>query len=593
MASVLLSDLTAASAARSQKTDRERTVSADVWYIPVNRSRVLIYAPFHGISTLVNRAMAAAVSVCLEDASAPIPAGAPWIEELRKEGNRPDRKCGVPDPCFLGLVPTRDCMMHCAYCDFAALQAHPVMSFDLIRRAVDGYAEVMRKSGAADWNIHFFGGEPFAAFKEVFFAVNYARRKAEEAGVPVRFEVTTNGFYSEEKARWIAENTDTVVLSLDGFPDSQNRQRPGSNGRESFQTVCRSADIFSKGPCELIIRSCISAENVEELAAWAAFLADRWTVGAVCLEPMIESAMSRKNGLMPPDPLFFARQWASAQRILKAKQIPLVYSSGDISECRNSLCPVGRDALIVDPEGQIGSCWQLAENRQTDGSGRYFGYVSSENMRIDEELLEQQRATSEENRESCRGCFCYAHCAGGCVLTRERNGDFCCMTKILTLWQLLDQLGCRNRSDEILENEVYRAWVTKQTDFRDAGLECPDTFPMVLSPYGTESWNRYHSPKPKELPPLPSDSAQGWFRDGSRIIIADTSGLNETDRGCSAADAISEQQKYIPYCGSSCSYDNFVQVLEGDESLKFQLDHSGMNKSDIEMVWSALREGSN
>ena len=94
--------------------------------------------------------------------------------------------------------------MECAYCDFAALRSHPVMSFDRIREAVDGYADLLRDIHAAEWNMHFFGGEPFAAFREAVFAVNYARRKAGELGIPTHFEVTTNGYYSEEKCRWIA-----------------------------------------------------------------------------------------------------------------------------------------------------------------------------------------------------------------------------------------------------------------------------------------------------------------------------------------------------------------------------------------------------
>ena len=173
----------------------------EVWCVPLAEDLALIYAPFHGVSTLVNAAMAEAVSRCLENEAEPVPENAAWIDDLRRSGNCPDRHRGDPDPLFLGLVPTRGCMMRCAYCDFTALQAHPVMSFDMIRRAVDGYAEVLQGREAAEWNVHFFGGEPFAAFKEAAFAVNYARRKAAEAGVPVRFEVTTNGFYSEEKAR--------------------------------------------------------------------------------------------------------------------------------------------------------------------------------------------------------------------------------------------------------------------------------------------------------------------------------------------------------------------------------------------------------
>ena len=533
----------------------------EVWCVPLAEDLALIYAPFHGALTLVNAAMAGAVSRCLEYEAEPVPGDAVWINDLRRAGNRPDRHRGDPDPLFLGLVPTRGCMMRCAYCDFTALQAHPVMSFDLIRWTIDGYAEMLRGKDAAEWNVHFFGGEPFAAFKEVVFAVNYARRKAAEAGMPIRFEVTTNGYYAEEKARWIAENIDTVVLSLDGFPGSQNRQRPGPRGRDSFPTVCRSADIFSRGSCELIIRSCISAENVKEIPAWAAFLAERWEPSSVCLEPMIESAMSRKNGLTPPDPFVFAKQWAAAQRILMGKQIPLVYSSGDISECRNSLCPLGRDALIVDPEGRIGSCWQLAENRRTGGSGWYFGHVGSGKICIDQMLLEELRADSEENRENCRGCFCYAHCAGGCLLNKNHDGDFCRLTRVLTLRQLLEQLEYGDLADGLLMNETYQRWLAGVKDFRCGALSFAE-LPADLQAFAPGLEEPGLTAECENLPaePVPADAVTGWVRDGSRVILANL-------REC------------------------FVKVLDGEEALRFQLDHSGMDKTDIETLWNALRTG--
>ena len=107
---------------------------SDIWYIPVSRDKILIYAPFHGITTLVNRVMADSVFSCLKDNSVSLPENAVWIETLRKPGNRPDRKRGAPDPVFLGLIPTRGCMMQCAYCDFVMLHDHPLMSFDLIRK---------------------------------------------------------------------------------------------------------------------------------------------------------------------------------------------------------------------------------------------------------------------------------------------------------------------------------------------------------------------------------------------------------------------------------------------------------------------------
>ena len=534
-------------------------MNADVWYVPLGTDLALIYAPFHGTSTLVNRALAGIVSRCLRDEHEPVPDVAGWIRDLRRRGSRPERHRGAPDPLFFGLIPTRGCMMQCAYCDFVALHGHPLMSFEMIRRAADGYAELLRGKENAEWNMHFFGGEPFAAYKEIVFAVNYARRKAADLGIPTHFEVTTNGFYPEERARWIAENIDTVVLSLDGFPETQDRHRPGPNGSRSFPTVCRSADIFSRGSCELIIRSCVSAENAEKLPEWAAFLARRWAPEAVCLEPMIASELSAKNGLVPPDADIFARNWAAAHRVLEEEKIRLVYSSGEISTVRSSLCPMGQDALIVSPDGRIGSCWQLAENQQATGIDLHFGNVSAEGFNIDDGLLEDQRDLSENGRDHCRGCFCYAHCAGGCVLNRERNRDFCRMTRVITLWQLLERLGYGSLADDLISDPEFTYRLTAEEDFRRVEQIFSRAVDVQPGSGNVPVPDRETDFSGLALPPLPEDPVRGWIRDGSSIFLGNTD-------------------------------EDFVKVLQGDEALRFQLEQSGMNKTDIQTVWDALHQ---
>ena len=59
-------------------------MAKDVWFLSLGTEPVLIYAPFHGITTLVNRAMAEVVFACLQDGSKPVPEDTPWIESLRK-----------------------------------------------------------------------------------------------------------------------------------------------------------------------------------------------------------------------------------------------------------------------------------------------------------------------------------------------------------------------------------------------------------------------------------------------------------------------------------------------------------------------------
>ena len=533
-----------------------------IWSVPLGDDCFLIYAPYHnGITTLVNYASLECARRCLSDPDAVIPDEMDWIRDLRGPADRPGRKQGRPDPLYLGIIPTRACTMQCAYCDFASDRVYPLMPPDMIRQAVDGYARLLRQNGAAEWHTHFFGGEPFAAFKELVFAVNYARRKAGELGLPTHFEVTTNGFYPEEKCRWIAENFDTVVLSFDGFPDAQNRHRPAPGGKDSFMTVCRNADIFARSDCELIIRSCVSAENVEDLPRWASFIAERFFPAAAVLEPMIESPLSRRNGLTPPDPDLYAKMWITAYRVLKNQRIPLICSSGEVNSLKSSLCPMGQDALIVAPDGSVGGCWQLAEHLQEAGVDLRFGQVSGDGIRIDADALEYQRDLSEANRERCRNCFCYAHCAGGCLLNREKNETFCRMTRVLTLWQLFEKIDYHFFMDELLMDRDYINWLAGKKDF---SLFAPDDFPSLDHEPDPDGAPCYPDVLEFDfsdlvLPPFPAAQRTGRLRDGSRYLAADLSGIS-------------------------------LKTMEGDEALRFQLEHSGLSKAEIEIVRSALRE---
>ncbi len=527
-----------------------------IWSIPLGTDLALVYAPFHGLTTLVNRSSAELLGERLRgrNVSDDVPE---WIRKLEEPAEEPKRRKGLPAPLYLGLIPTRACMLRCAYCDFPS-QTASVMPFEMIRKAVDGYAALLDRLHASEWQMHFFGGEPFAAYKEIVFALNYAQQRADELGIPTHFEVTTNGFYPEEKASWIADMFDTVVLSLDGFPEAQDRHRPAPGGKGSFQTVCRNADIFARGNCELIIRSCISAENTGDMADWASFISGRFFPAAVVLEPMIESTLSRRSGLRSPDPDIFIRNWTKAYRVLRAEGIPLIYSSGEIMTLKTSLCPMGQDAVIVSPDGHLGGCWQLAENWMKEGVDLRFGEISEKGLEIDQTALDYQRELSWSNRERCRNCFCFAHCAGGCLLNRNRSTEFCRMTRVLTLWQLLERLGYGSLADRLISSEEFIGRLASETDFSCSDMafpvesEAPDERDIPSDPAEPR---RY--PDRDIFSPAPKDPDSGWIRDG----------------------------KVYRFCDARTGS---VKTLAGEAALRFQIGHAGLDPAETDLVCSAL-----
>jgi uncharacterized protein len=322
-----------------------------VYAVPV-LDRRLVYSPLHGAVALVNRAALEELRAGLHGASAS-PAMTDLLATL---GEAPEPLPKVPvgpvrQPLFLGLVPTRGCNMACRYCGFLDAPGLGSMSFETARRAIDAYLDLIADEGLGRADVHLFGGEPLHAPEVVEFVVGHARLAAAARGVVLHIEVSTNGLFPPSRARWLGDWVDSVVLSLDGPPAVQDGNRPTVGGGGTYDVVFRTASILSESAAELVVRSCVTDASLPRLVEWATRIARDLRPGVVCFERLTPSGRSDAAGLRAPDPWEFARSFIHAARVLREHGIVAVTSTTDLRETRLSCCPVGRDALIVTPDG--------------------------------------------------------------------------------------------------------------------------------------------------------------------------------------------------------------------------------------------------
>ena len=428
----------------------------EVFALPVGE-RWLVAAPLHGLTALVDRAAVRQLRAGLQDGqvrvSRPVE---PVLLALRGEPkHHPQAISGPPgEPTFLGLVTTRACNMGCRYCDFAApKQASPAMEFDLARQAVLGYLELLARSQTPNGQIHFFGGEPFVTAKLIHAVIEFARLEAAARSIRLDFEAITNGLYPADRARWIADHFQTIVLSLDGPADLQDRNRPAVNGHAVFNQVDRSARIFARSQAELILRACVTADAAPRLPQIAAWMADEYQPAAICFETLTPSALSLAARLAPPDPWEFARSFEAARVLLAARGIEAVLSTADLKKIQVNFCPVGKDALIVTPDGKINVCYLLENDWIECGLDFTIGKVDlaapngGERLKIDLEKLQAARNMVVDRRSLCANCFCRFTCAGGCYVRHDTSrppgeyDDICVQTRLVTLSQLLEQVN--------------------------------------------------------------------------------------------------------------------------------------------------------
>jgi uncharacterized protein len=412
-----------------------------VFAIPVF-DKWLVYAPLDRVAALVNRA---ALDDFPEQLRAAL-AGGPEPEPRPREGPA----C----PQFLGLVPTRACNLSCAYCGFGATPNGERMEPQMAALAVDWMAAYAARAGRATLDVHFFGGEPFAAPEVVDVAVHRTRAAAAEKGLRPRLEVATNGVYSEARARFVGDYFDTVVLSFDGFRPVHDRHRG------SFDQVANTARVLSASPVEACFRICVAEDNVEQLAETVDWFAEEFRPSAIDFETLQPTPESERAGLRPPDPYAFAAHFRNARRVACERGVEPVYAAAVTEEPRVTFCPVGNDTAILHPDGRVSACYLLERDWQARGMDLNLGRLAAAgDMELPAEDVQRVRQLAAD-KPRCRNCYCRWSCAGGCHVNHSYPGcslaydDFCVQTRLITACSLLDGMGQEALADRLMADRA-------------------------------------------------------------------------------------------------------------------------------------------
>jgi uncharacterized protein len=437
--------------------------SNDIYAAPV-LGNYLVYSPLRHVAALVNKAALKKI-----------------YNQFKTEKNREDiygtflglfPKLSIPvtkipverkgplEPAFLGIIPSRACNMSCAYCDFGSnTSSHERMPPNTAVAAVDWMAEYMQSQGQKVLEIHFFGGEPLVEEEIVDVVIHRGRMVAQEMDLIPHFEVSTNGLFNETRAQFVGDYFDTTVLSLDGFKEVHDRHRPINSNYGSFKTVIQSAKRLSRLPAELCLRCCVSQVNVTQLEDIASWFCEEFQSSSINFETLSINSDSKAAGLKPPDPYTFAKHCVRACQIIESYGIRAVYSAVSANGPRNTFCPVGRDTLIVSPNGRISSCYLPDKVWKARGMDLDVGKLSSDgNMKIDMDAIQRLRKMVMD-KPRCERCFCRWTCSGGCHVKNshpncsERYEDFCIQTRIIMVCNLLNKLGFDDMAYDLLENQ--------------------------------------------------------------------------------------------------------------------------------------------
>jgi len=346
------------------------------------------------------------------------------------------------------------------------------MSLSMAGAAVTWYAHFLRQSEQQRMEIHFFGGEPFVARDVVETVIHRSRAMAARHNLEPHFEVSTNGVFEADYARFVGDYFHAVVLSFDGFQEIHDRHRPIDTLRGSFDAVRQSALLLSESPTELCLRCCVSSFNVEQLEEIADWFCREFQPAAINFEPLSANPQSQAAGLRPPDPYEFVQNYTQARKTVLNYGIKPVYAATEGDAMRTSFCPVGKDTLIVSPDGRISSCYLPQSIWREHGLDMDVGRIDQNGLvTIDQTAISRLRHLVTD-KPRCTNCFCRWTCAGGCHVSHTYPGsslhyeDFCIQTRLLTACKLLEEMGQEQVAESLLADKVAMETLALQTSDR-------------------------------------------------------------------------------------------------------------------------------
>jgi uncharacterized protein len=247
---------------------------------------------------------------------------------------------------------------------------------------------------------------------------------------------------------WILANLNGLSLSIDGAPDTQNRQRPLQNGRQSANLAMATAVQLDQHSFSYGIRMTATAPW-SNLPGDVRYLTENTQCKAIQVEPAFNVG---RIGHAPPsneDSSAFVEAYLEAHDIAQKAGRSLHYSGARLGWVSDVFCTAPYNAIIVNPAGDLVACYEVTDRSHPLIGISTFGQVKDGEIVVDPEARRHLHSLMAERRSACKDCFCYWSCAGNCY-TRTFSGDInghqqrdnlCNISRILTEKLLLRKIA--------------------------------------------------------------------------------------------------------------------------------------------------------
>jgi uncharacterized protein len=318
------------------------------------------------------------------------------------------------------LLLTNRCQLNCRYCYAAPAHTNPeTLNFSTAKAVIDDVVRVTMRRGQDHFIVDFHGGgEPTLEWELLKKCVEYARSKP----LKPSFQLTSNLIWSREQAEYIIENIDHLSVSMDGTPATQDANRPFLAGGGSARIVIGNLKRLDDSRFSYGIRL-TATEPWENLAANIRFILENTSCRNIQVEPAFRPADGSDS--QPTAWAFeqFSHAFIQAAAMLEPGQASVQFSGSDPTMVRPLFCNALARALIVNPQDNLVSCYEVSYHDHPLAAISIIGSAADEKVAVDLHKKRRLLKMMDERLEKCSRCFCRWSCAGGCYARTFTTGS--------------------------------------------------------------------------------------------------------------------------------------------------------------------------
>ena len=331
-------------------------------------------------------------------------------------------------PRRIQLLMAQGCNLGCRYCYAwrnGSNQKATLMPFPVARRSVDFL--VARSGTRTDLQVTFFGGEPLLNLDVIRQVVGYCRSLELNSDKQFTFELITNGtLLSKEVTDWIVAERFLLFVSIDGWKEMHNHNRPSLTGEDFHEKIVANALYANKeyekaGLVPVKVRANLTNayHDAEKVGNYLSSLGFR-TVGIGAIEPLPHSDNSPSALTeIQMDELHSKLQATlkiSVDAVINGGALPpfakqqLQKSLGQMTPraLKGITCGVIRNTAVVDNKGNIFPCHRY-EGMDAYIVGNVFDGLNQS------QVLSYYRKVNGNATSRCHSCWIRDYCAGGCA----------------------------------------------------------------------------------------------------------------------------------------------------------------------------------